>query len=68
MTKWIGEVLNCDLCHGSFGNVMYDCKTRYGAWGNLCHYCWMAEGKPLGLGRGQKYKKQSDGSWLKVDG
>ena len=68
MTKWSGDIKTCDMCKGSFGTVMYDCSTRYGAWGNLCHACWTSEGKPLGLGRGQKYKKQKDGTWLKVGG
>ena len=66
--KWTGMLGNCDLCQQPFGKAMYDCATRYGAWGNLCHSCWTAEGRPLGLGKGQKYKKMPDGTWEKVGG
>jgi hypothetical protein len=65
---WSGRLNACDVCGGSFNKRMYDCVTRQGPWGNLCHGCWCVHGRPLGLGRGQKYELQKDGRWLKVDG
>jgi hypothetical protein len=66
---WLGLVGEyCHMCDREFGKVMYDCQTRAGPWSNMCHACWKWNGKPLGLGRGQKYEKQKDGRWLKVAG
>lgn len=64
---WNGNVKNCDICGGDFKSTMYDASTRHG-WGNLCHYCFTIHGKGLGTGLGQKYQKQPDNRWLKVEG
>lgn len=57
----------CDACGGSIGTVFYDARLE-GRWGNYCHYCFYAYGGKLGVGNGQKYKKQVDGIYLKVGG
>ena len=59
--------------HDDFGipynNVMYDAKTKMGPWANMSEESWMKfTNQKLGLGIGQKYKKQIDGRWLKVAG
>jgi hypothetical protein len=59
--------IRCDVCHDDFGNVMYDASVR-GRWGNLCQKCFTLYNCSLGLGRGQKYEKQADNSWLKTGG
>jgi hypothetical protein len=65
---WLSPLKDCDICHNPFGNIMIDGKTRQGPWGNLCERCHTVFGVGLGLGRGQKYEKQTDGKWLKIGG
>lgn len=60
---WIGNVVWCDVCRGPFGNVMYDARTQSGQWGNLCQGCFKQHGEGLGEGKGQKYRRQKDGTW-----
>jgi len=43
----------CDYCGRTF-NEMYDAKTIYGYWANLCPYHFGVFGTGLGLGKGQK--------------
>lgn len=57
----------CDFCldlHEAENNHshIYDGKTKFG------HWAWMCEShfKELGMGKGQEYKKQADGTRLKV--
>jgi len=60
----------CDTCDTPIQNVFVDGKTEYGPWGCLCMSCFTLGpgiGK-LGTGFGQKYQKQQDGKWLKVEG
>ena len=65
---WIGEITSCDLCHGPFrGDVMYDANVG-GPWGNICQRCFDMNGCNLGIGRGQKYQKNSNGRWKKIAG
>lgn len=46
-----------------------DGKTVMGPWGNMSPKSWARHGVGrLGTGYGQRYKKQSDGRWLKVEG
>ena len=58
----------CDVCDDSFDQTMYDARSAFGPWANMCEGCWKDAGSPLGTGRGQKYKLQPDGKWLKVAG
>lgn len=58
----------CDIDGKPFDTRMYDCKTKSGPWGNICHTCYLKHGVGLGTGRGQKYERQPDGRWLKVAG
>lgn len=66
---WVGVITHCNLCEGALGSVMYDAREKWsGRWGNFCHSCFQAVGSGLGTGKGQKYAKQADGKWLKVEG
>jgi hypothetical protein len=63
----------CDICRKPFceqiGVVMYDAKTKQGPWGCLDEPCFHTHGAGrLGTGYGQKYVRQTDGRFLKVDG
>lgn len=67
--KWLSPVpKNCDLCGTLIKTVFVDGKTRMGPWGCLCPLCHLHQGYGFGVGRGQRYIKQVDGSWLKVGG
>jgi len=46
-----------------------DGKTRFGPWAIMSPSAWKNNGVgKLGTGYGQRYKKQEDGRWLKVEG
>jgi hypothetical protein len=48
---------------------MYDAAIGpFGPWGNICKNCFLENGCSTGTGRGQEYKLQDDGRWLKVKG
>lgn len=64
---WMGNVEKCQICQANFKDVMYDSNTRLG-WGNICQECFEDYGTGLGTGRGQKYERQADGRWLKMEG
>jgi hypothetical protein len=52
-----------------YTDIMIDGKTRSGPWANMSEKSWRMYGVGrLGTGYGQKYKKQSDGRWLKIEG
>jgi hypothetical protein len=59
----------CDLCGKPIGEVFIDGKTRQGPWGILDETCHRLDGYGLGLGRGQKYRREADsGRYRKVEG
>ena len=76
MTKqkqWLGSpIILCDLCLGLLttpeGDFFIDGATNLGGWACMCVKCHKTYGKGLGQGRGQSYKAQPDGTWLKVEG
>jgi hypothetical protein len=52
-----------------YEDVMIDGKTKMGPWANMTPKSWTTYGiGRLGQGYGQKYEKQKDGRWLKVEG
>ena len=65
---WASPVSKCDLCHVDIAQVFIDGKTDKGPWGCMCILCHALHGYGLGMGRGQKYSRQSDGKWLKTEG
>ena len=58
----------CQLSGQPFGEMMYDANLPGIGWGNWCHDTFVAGGGKLGTGLGQKYVKQDNGRWLKVEG
>lgn len=58
----------CNVCNKPFGTFMYDAKTCYGPWANMCETCFNTIGVDLGTGLGQQYKKNDAGDWIKVAG
>lgn len=65
---WVGsDPVKCDICKMAFGDTMFDSNTVHG-WANVCKTCFHFYGQGLGTGRGQKYEKQADGRWMKVEG
>lgn len=61
---------HCDVCQRLSNElkVMIDGKTQMGQWGYLCENCHKEVGCGLGTGKGQKYAKQPDGTWKKIEG
>jgi hypothetical protein len=69
MGIWIGTPPEiCDINREPIVDEFIDGKTRAGPWGNMCPKCHKIFGVGLGTGYGQRYKKQDDGKWLKVEG
>ena len=59
--------------HDDFGeelvDIFIDGKTKFGPWGIMTPNNYKKFGiGVLGLGFGQKYQKQPDGKWLKIEG
>lgn len=66
---WIGDVpIVCDICRQRIENTFVDGATMNGPWANMDLRCLRTHGRGLGRGRGQMYRRQEDGRWLKVEG
>ena len=66
---WAGSKPDdCNICQESLGEQFIDGATRGGPWAIMCDKCHKGHGAGLGTGRGQKFVKQDDGRWLKVEG
>jgi hypothetical protein len=66
---WTGDVPVKDDFGMTIGIEFIDGKTRAGYWAIMTPMSWRAMGiGMLGLGRGQRYKKQNDNRWMKVEG
>jgi len=64
---WMGDVGTLDDFGVEFVDEFVDGGTKYGPWANMTPASWKKHGiGRLGLGYGQRYKKQSDGRWLFV--
>lgn len=68
-TKWVGTPpKGCDICGLEFTDEFIDGRTIYGAWAFLCLECHQTKGCGFGTGNGQRFKKQAEGFWVKVEG
>lgn len=68
---WMSPLGDTDDFSVPYKDEMIDGKTRMGPWANMTPESWFKYGGTngkLGLGLGQRYKKQADGKWLKVEG
>jgi hypothetical protein len=66
---WHGESPDrCIVCRQPFRNSFIDGATRAGRWGLLDLACHRVHGLGLGVGKGQLFRRQPDGRWLKTEG
>ena len=66
---WMGDVPSLDDFEVPITDEFIDGKTVFGPWATMAPASWRANGiGSLGTGRGQRYRKQDDGKWLKVEG
>ena len=73
MTKqitWVGEPpTRCDVTTQLITNEFIDGRLKHtGVWGCFHPNTYDRLGCGLGTGKGQRYKLQDDGRWLKVEG
>lgn len=69
MTKyWTGNVNSTDDCGYDITDEFIDGKTTLGPWAIMNPTSFKIHGIGLGTGLGQRYRKQADGKWLKVEG
>ncbi len=65
---WIGDVDQVDDFNKPINGEFIDGKTRMGPWATMTPQSYRLHGVGLGTGYGQRYQKQADGKWLKVEG
>lgn len=66
---WLGKLTKFDDFGLPYKDIMIDGRTIRGPWANMTEQSWRVHGVGrLGTGYGQKYKKQADGRWLKIEG
>jgi hypothetical protein len=67
---WVGEAPETDDFGGPIVKEFVDGRTRLGSWAvmNPANFARYGSSAGLGTGRGQRYKRQDDGRWLKVEG
>jgi hypothetical protein len=60
----------CQICQMEMSgeHEFYDFRTFIGSWADGCVSCWYAHGTGLGTGKGQKYERQDDGTFLQTAG
>lgn len=65
---WQSPVRERDDFDFYVGDEFIDGKTIYGPWAIMTPHSFANHGVGLGTGKGQRYRKQSDGRFLKVAG
>jgi hypothetical protein len=65
---WVGTVGRCDICNGAIKAEFIDGATTRGPWASMDPKCHRLFGRGFGPGRGQRYQRQADGRWLRVEG
>jgi hypothetical protein len=66
---WMGHIGPTDDFGQPIKDTVYDGKTRMGPWAMMTPSSWRTYGVgQTGTGFAQKYEKQDDGRWLKVEG
>jgi hypothetical protein len=66
---WGGEPpVLCAVCLKAITAVFVDAKLQNGWWEKVDPHCHAKWGTGLGVGKGQRYVRQTDGRWLKTEG
>ena len=66
---WLGKVGKKDDFGDTISDEIIDGKTKDGPWGLMTPKSWKKNGVgKFGTGFGQKYKKQDNNKWLKIEG
>lgn len=66
---WCGPApAKCDISGRDITNEFIDGATTMGPWANMHPEAHQLYGRGLGTGKGQRYQKQADGRWKKVEG
>lgn len=65
---WSGKIGPADDFKRTLFFEFIDGRTRMGPWAIMSPRSFAQYGVGLGTGRGQRYKRQDDGRWLKVEG
>jgi hypothetical protein len=66
---WSGTITPKDDFGDTYKDIMIDGRTMQGPWANMTEKSWRCYGcKKLGTGYGQKYERQKDGRWMKIEG
>jgi hypothetical protein len=66
---WVSPVGEFDDFGNRISTEFIDGKTVMGPWAMMTPTSWRLNGiGKLGTGYGQRYRKQPDGKWLKVEG
>lgn len=66
---WLTTVPSHDDFRQPIRDVFIDGRSRMGPWGLFTPDSWRYYGTGrLGVGWGQRYVRQDDGRWLKVEG
>ena len=69
-TYWLSDVPKLDDFGQPITDEFIDAATVHGPWAMMSPVSWNMFGKSvkLGTGLGQRYKKQANGTWMKVEG
>ena len=65
--EWMGST-KCDYCNEEIKDDLYDAKTIYGPWATMCKEHFKKLSCSIGPGKGQHYKKNEQGKFIKVEG
>jgi hypothetical protein len=66
---WLSPLGEKDDFGRPYKDEMIDGRTKSGPWANMTLESWMLHGcGKYGTGFAQRYRRQSNGRWLKVEG
>lgn len=63
---WMGST-KCDICGEEISKTLIDGNTIHGSWAVMCPKCHKIHGVGLGTGKGQKYVRDGEGNFVKVE-
>lgn len=66
MSTYTNPPKKCDLCEKEITSAFVDGATILGCWANMCTSCHSRMGRGLGIGLGQLYVRQNDGTYKKM--